>query len=87
MTSTFDRLYLTAASNKNVSCEALGCNKKATAQVIVNVGNRGDITLNLCKKCVPKFDDSVVTKNSSSYSLPMDEEKKGVCNDYRVSTA
>ena len=87
MTSTFDRLYHTAATNKNVSCEALGCNKKATVQLTVNVGSRGDITLNLCKKCVPRFDDRTVTKNSLNYSLPMVREKKGVCNEYNISTA
>jgi hypothetical protein len=87
MSATFDQSVLSLESNKNLSCEAYGCNKAATTQITVNVGVLGDVDLNLCKNCVPKFNDSVVTKKGlQNRSLPM-EGKKDVFNKYRVSTA
>ena len=54
---------------------------------IVNVGIFGEVTLSLCRNCVPKFDDSVVTKKGlQNQSLPVNR-KKGLFNEYRVSTA
>lgn len=38
-------------------CEAFDCNSKATAQVQVNAGKFGNITLNVCKDCVSKFEE------------------------------
>jgi hypothetical protein len=49
---------LSSRPDKNFSrqiCEAYRCNNNATNQVTVNVGRLGDINLNLCKSCVPKF--------------------------------
>jgi hypothetical protein len=78
MTSTYDRLLLSAASNKSVSkpinrtCEAYGCNNIATNQVTVNVGNQGNIELDVCKRCLPKFNaetSRVVTSSRRNHSL------------------
>ena len=90
MSTTYDQVLSSLRFDKNLSnltCEVNGCSKCATVQKIVNVGVFGDIHLNLCKNCVSKFSGEIVTtKNSSSYSLPM-ERKKDVCKEYRVSTA
>ena len=41
----------------NVICEAYGCYAKATAEISVNVGELGTISLLLCKDCVNRFTD------------------------------
>jgi hypothetical protein len=54
----FDPQILSSRSGINISknsCEAYGCNNKATSQVTVTVGRLGNIDLNLCKKCAPMF--------------------------------
>jgi hypothetical protein len=95
MSTTVDQVISSSRFGKNHSkpisdqiCEAYRCNKQATVQKIVNVGIFGDVTLNLCRNCVSKFNDHVVmTKNSSEdYSLPMDR-KKGFFNNEYISTA
>lgn len=40
------------------TCEALGCDERATTQLTVSVGELGYITLNLCKDCVSKFEEN-----------------------------
>jgi hypothetical protein len=40
--------------NKNL-CDCNGCNRDATTEIEVNVGELGIIRLNLCKNCIPKF--------------------------------
>jgi hypothetical protein len=71
-------------------CEAYGCDKRATRQVTVNVGNMGSVGLNLCGNCIPKFSDSndsnTVTKNGSRvHSLPMDDKKGCFNNEYTTA--
>lgn len=51
--------------NNNISieinnriCEANGCKNAATDNIKVAAGKFGQITLNLCKNCVPKFVDN-----------------------------
>jgi hypothetical protein len=56
MTSTCHDQILDPVSN-NVICEAVGCFKKATSQIVVKVGVRREIELNLCKNCIDKFED------------------------------
>jgi hypothetical protein len=94
MSTTYDQVISSSRFDKNLSrpihdqiCEAYRCNKRATIQKIVNVGIFGEVTLNLCRNCVPKFNDDVVMtkKGLENQSLPMDR-KKGAYNEYRVST-
>jgi hypothetical protein len=37
-------------------CEAQDCEAKATLEVQVNAGTHGKISLNLCARCVGKFE-------------------------------
>lgn len=89
MTSTFDQSVLSLESNKNLSCEAYMCRRKATTQLKVNVGVLGDVDLHLCKNCVPKFSDNVVSKNGSSHrSLPVNGKARFYHHEYNIlSTA
>ncbi|HEX2305922.1 MAG TPA: hypothetical protein VHH33_06510 [Nitrososphaeraceae archaeon] len=47
---------LDLVSNNGI-CEAVGCFEKATIDIEVNVGQGKEITLNLCKDCIKKFED------------------------------
>jgi hypothetical protein len=47
---------LDPVSNNSI-CEAVGCFEKATSQIVVKVGERREIELNLCKNCIDKFED------------------------------
>ncbi len=47
-------------NNSNV-CEATGCFAKATVLIEVKVGEKGNIPLSLCSKCVIKFEDESST--------------------------
>jgi hypothetical protein len=47
---------LDLVSNNGI-CEAVGCFKNATINIGVKVGQGKEITLNLCKDCVNKFED------------------------------
>ena len=38
-----------------LTCEALGCDERATTQISVGVGESGNIILNLCENCAPRF--------------------------------
>ena len=42
----------------NFICEANDCKNKATEEIKINTGKFGQITLNLCKSCAPKFEDN-----------------------------
>ena len=60
MSQTSDQAILSTRFDKNISnlsCEAYGCNNKATKQLTVNVGRHGSIDLNLCGSCIPAFDE------------------------------
>jgi hypothetical protein len=97
MPQTFDRSVLSSRSGINLTedrpeCEAYGCDKKATKQITIDAGGLGHIDLNVCKSCLPKFNDNdedkvVPGKDGVRYrSLP----SNGVMtkyNVYRVSTA
>ena len=43
--------------SNNCICEAVGCFEKATIDIKVEVGQGKEITLNVCKDCVKKFED------------------------------
>ena len=47
---------LDLVSNNDI-CEAVGCFEKATIDIKVEVGQGKEITLNVCKDCVKKFED------------------------------
>jgi hypothetical protein len=47
---------LDPVSNNGI-CEAVGCFKKATIDIEVKVGQGKEITFNLCKDCIKKFED------------------------------
>ena len=47
---------LDPVSNNGI-CEAFGCFEKATIDIEVKVGQGKEITFNLCKDCVKKFED------------------------------
>lgn len=66
-------------------CEAYNCDKAATDQIKVNAGVFGDVDLNLCKNCIPKF-SSQVKYGSSDHTAPVDGKKEVYNNEY-VSTA
>ena len=48
---------LDLVSNNDI-CEAVRCFEKATIDIEVKVGQEKEITLNLCKDCVKKFEDN-----------------------------
>lgn len=83
MTSTFDQPLLSSVSNKSVSCDGYSCKKKATKQLTVTVGDLGDVSLNLCKDCLPKFSDSAPAKDGGRYH-PM--PNKGVYSNEYIKT-
>jgi hypothetical protein len=89
MTSTFDQVVLPSRLDKNVyrtysTCDVYGCKKKATAQVTVNAGYLGDVILNLCKICVPKFSDNKVSKNGLLHrSLPLNGKEGVYHHEYK----
>ena len=39
-------------------CDAFGCNELTKDTIEVNAGTFGIVELNVCKKCVSKFEDS-----------------------------
>jgi hypothetical protein len=39
-------------------CESYGCNNKSMTSIVVDVGRLGNIDLNVCKRCIPKFSNS-----------------------------
>jgi hypothetical protein len=41
----------------NPICEAAGCFTRATVEIEVRVGHKGTLPLNLCEKCVSKFQE------------------------------
>jgi hypothetical protein len=43
----------------NSICEAFGCLSQATTKIIVNVGQKGTISLQLCENCVAKFQEEI----------------------------
>jgi hypothetical protein len=63
-----------------VLCEAFDCFQKATVQIEVQIGHSGTLSLNLCNKCVPKFQEGnneVSSAYSTEYStLQLRESKK-----------
>ena len=42
----------------NPICEAVDCIQEATVEINVRISHNGTLTLNLCKKCVPWFQES-----------------------------
>jgi hypothetical protein len=61
MTQPLDSATLSIPVHKNfLICEAYSCNNRAVQQVIVSVGNLGNIELNVCSRCISKFDGSIV---------------------------
>jgi hypothetical protein len=66
-------------------CEAYNCNRDATDQVKVNAGVFGDVNLNLCKNCIPKFSNRVKYGVGNHTSLV--REKKELFNNDNISTA
>lgn len=50
--------YISPVESNLTFClrEAFDCNREAIAQVQVNAGKFGKITLNVCKDCVAKFE-------------------------------
>lgn len=82
-------MILFSRSHKKVTsaiCEAYNCNKDATDQITVDVGILGDINLNLCKTCIPKF-SSQVKYGVGNHTAPVDEKKEVLYNNEYVSTA
>jgi hypothetical protein len=54
-----------------VLCEALDCFEEASVEIEVPMGHSGTLSLNLCNKCVPKFQDGnneVSGEYSAEYS-------------------
>jgi hypothetical protein len=45
---------MSAEVNKKL-CEAFDCAEEATVKIEVQVGHKGTLSLDLCKKCVSKF--------------------------------
>jgi hypothetical protein len=43
----------------NLICEANNCKNNACHIIKLDVGPFGKITLNLCKNCLPKFEDII----------------------------
>ncbi len=41
--------------NNNVMCEVNGCYEQATNEIRVNTEHFGQISLFICKDCLPKF--------------------------------
>jgi hypothetical protein len=54
----------------NLICEAVGCTQEATVEVNVRIGHNSTLTLNLCKTCVPQFQESseILSDDSIRYS-------------------
>jgi hypothetical protein len=46
--------YLSKDVNKEI-CNAFGCSEKATEKINLSAGKFGEISLNLCDKCIKKF--------------------------------
>ena len=70
-------------------CESYGCNNKSVTRILVGVGILGNIDLNVCKRCIPKFSDNIrsSTKNGTAHhSLSLDD-KKVDSNEYILSTS
>ena len=42
-------------------CDAADCFEEATTEFTVQVGHKGTLSLDLCKKCVTKFQDAKKT--------------------------
>jgi hypothetical protein len=42
---------------KRKICEASACSAEAVREIVVKVGERATISLQLCKNCVSKFQD------------------------------
>jgi hypothetical protein len=85
----FDPQILSCRSGINISknsCEAYGCNNKATSQVTVTVGRLGDIDLNLCKSCIPEFDENDKKVKSDWNQTAPEEEELAKLNGKYIST-
>jgi hypothetical protein len=90
MLQSTDTTIFSSKSNKyftqKLVCEAYGCGKQAIREITMSAGNLGDIQLNLCKKCVPKFTSSATINGNPIHSLPVNG-KKGYRHEYIISTA
>jgi hypothetical protein len=60
-----------------VICESYGCNNKSITRIAVSVGKLGEIDLNVCKSCIPKFSYSD-NKNTAIINCSLDEYKEKV---------
>lgn len=45
-------------NNNKVICEAINCYREATEKIDIKAGSFGLITLNLCKRCIKRFQKS-----------------------------
>jgi hypothetical protein len=52
-----NRDVISLEANGNI-CDAADCFEEATTEFVVRVGNKGTLSLDLCKKCVTKFRDA-----------------------------
>ena len=66
------------SANGICECEAYDCKRQAITQIDVNVGVFGQINLNLCNLCLPKFSASAVNVKSTN-------QNKRIRGNYNVS--
>ena len=53
---------LIATTTNNYICEANNCNTEATNEIKLDLGKYGQISIFLCKNCIPKFTNQVINK-------------------------
>lgn len=52
---TFSPTTIPALESDKKICEAFDCSNKAVTTIKVSAGNYGQISLNICRLCEPKF--------------------------------
>jgi hypothetical protein len=68
--------------NNSSVCEAVGCSASANIMIEVKVGEKGNIPLSLCSKCVSKFEDpntkcQQLEQTGSFQRADTEQKKKG----------
>jgi hypothetical protein len=83
------RLTKNFSKASTVKCEASGCDRKSFAKIAVAVGTLGTIDLNMCKSCIPKFNDDKNTRtiNGNSHRLLPPNGKRGNSYEYIQRTS
>jgi hypothetical protein len=60
-----------------ITCEAVGCFKKATSKINVKAGQLGSFPLDLCIECVKKFRQDISREEDLKQKIIRNEEDKG----------